>query len=232
MKILLHSLIWYFISSHSYAKVLSYQPVQQGRQGFVYLDTIKTSPKSLRIFTNVYLPAQLFFSDRFRSGEASVELWQGNGKAWVGEMGYAQRIRNNGNYNLQGTYLRIGREIGFWEKQPARRALGAWQMGLRLCGSIADYKINTNVPILNPYWGTNTFETQQKGVFSLWAESHISLRARIGKRFMMGPMLKAKFLLISPKSIFGNHPPEIVGFGVRRALQGEAGYWVGVLLEK
>lgn len=219
MKIILQSLTLFFISSLNFAHA---NPP----------DSTKNAPPSIRLFTNLYLPAQLFFSDQFRAGEASVEVWQKNGRAWVGELGYAQRIRNNGNYNVQGTFLRIGREIGFWEKQPIRRALGAWQMGLRLCGSVAQYKIKSELNILSPYWGKYTVEAQTKGVFSLWAESHISLRARIGKRFMMGPLLRAKLLLITPKSIFGDNPPEIVGFGVRRTLQGEVGYWIGFLLEK
>lgn len=223
MKLLLQCLIWYFISSHSHAKSIV-RPLP--------LDTTKSVPKSIRIFTNLYLPTQLFFSDKFKSGEASLELWQKHGKAWVGEIGYASRTRNNGDYRLRGSYLRLGYEIGFWEKQPARRALGAWQMGLRVCGSVAQSKIKSDLNIVEPYWGKVTFMEEVRGIFSLWAEAHISLRARIGKRFLMGPMLKAKLLLLTPQSIFGNNPPEIVGFGVRRGIQGEAGYWVGFLLDR
>lgn len=188
------------------------------------------APQSIRIFTNIYLPAQLIFSDRFKSWEASIEWWQKKGYAFVGEVGYAQRTRNNGYYRTEGAYVRLGMEIGFWERQPNRRANGAWQMGGRLGFSSFDYTHQGT--IANAYWGTAPFEDRRQGLWAFWAEWHLSLRAKIGKRFMMGPMVKLKTLLYSPSTTLTGKPPEVVGFGVRRGLQGEAGYWIGFILEK
>ncbi|TAE17748.1 MAG: hypothetical protein EAZ95_05910 [Bacteroidetes bacterium] len=197
-------------------------------------DSLKpVAPSSVRILSNIYLPAHLFSSNKLtqlKSAEVSAEWWQKKGFAWVGEAGYAQRTRNGGTYNVQGTYLRLGIERGFWELQPARRALGAWQSGLRLAFASFQYQMQSEV--ISPYWGSIPFYDEQKGMFAMWAEWHTSLRARIGKRFMMGPMMRAKILLYAPKVTAVGKPPEIVGFGVRRGIQAEAGYWVGIWIGK
>ena len=193
-------------------------------------DSSKLAPRSLRILTNIYLPAQLCFSNKFQSAEVSVESWQPKGWAWVGELGYASRTRNDGTYNVQGVFGRIGIEKGFWEKKPARRENGSWQTGLRL--AFASFNYQNSAIVQSPYWGDIAFTDNQKGLFALWTEWHTSLRGRIGKRFFMGPMLRVKMLLLSSNNTFTTHPPEIVGYGVRRGLQAEVGYWVGIWLGK
>jgi hypothetical protein len=194
-------------------------------------DTLKPqAPQSVRIFTNLYLPAQRFFSDKLLAFEASAEWWQKNGYAWVGEAGYSSRIRHNGAYEVNGTYLRLGIEKGFWELQPQRRAIGAWQSGLRL--AIASFNYRNETAIGSGYWGSALLKDNSKGMFAFWAEWHTSLRAKIGKYFVMGPMLRVKTLLYSSATQLTKNPPEIAGYGIWRGMQAEAGYWIGIWLGK
>ncbi len=231
--------MWYFTLNHNilnaykylawlilYALLALTQVLGQNKKDTL-LPKKPFAPTSIRIFTNIYLPAQQLFSNKFQSFEATVEWWQKKGYAFVGELGYAKRTRTENDYSVQGMYFRAGMELGFWERQPERRVNGSWQMGARLAGSSFSYANKSTV--ISPVWGNIVLQDKKQGLFCLWIEWHLSLRAKIGKRFMMGPMIKAKNLLYAPNTTLTGKPPEIVGFGVRRGLQGEVGYWVGVL---
>jgi|GEM_PF-3378408 len=232
----LQNLISYFILNHKRfiygALLVLFSGLQAQAQ--TKKDTLKPqkpfAPQSFRIGVNIYPPVQLLFSPKYQSFELSAEYWQKRGYAFVGEAGYAQHTHNQGDFRVQGMYFRVGAEMGFWERQPLRRPLGAWQMGARFAFSSFNYNLKSEIS--SPYWGTAIFAEQRKGLFACWIEWHLSLRAKIGKRFLMGPMVKAKNLLYTPSNTLVGKLPEIVGFGIKRGLQGEIGYWIGFLLEK
>jgi hypothetical protein len=191
------------------------------------MDTLmyKYLPTGLRLGTDAFA---IFKSQTDRT----VKLWEVNADLdfdryyLTGDYGsWAKQITidnktniNNGDYQNNGKYYRIGVDINFLLKDPDRNM---FFIGFRMGKSTFDHTLNYSMSYTGPYaTGPIPKTVSAAGVTASWTEITTGLRVKIISGFWMGCTARLKF---SPSY---NNSPNLVPYDIPGyGLYEQAPYW-------
>lgn len=191
-------------------------------------DTLQDSTKvreklkidGLRVGFDVVQPAITFLDKDIFQLEANSELIFNNKYFLCFDIGMAQIKRFGENYENKGTYFRIGADYNFWHED-LKKTGGILAMGLRY--AFANFQHQLAYEIENPYWNTPTSgEISEKNLRVHWIELNFTMKARLFKNLVMGPVVHWAFRLNQPNSILPVN--DIPGFGIFNGTRINVGY--------
>jgi hypothetical protein len=183
------------------------------------------SPTSFRFGIDVVpLAANILYKNQ-KKYEATVELGI-NSMYYIslsGGSGSYEQIGNDYVYKSNGTYARIGIDYNFWHLNKSK-ADGFLMLGLHYGRSF--FKHNLDASVGSNYWqGNQTVEENFSGLNANWLMIQGRLQGKIFKNFIMGPLIRIKFLVSSTpsESLEINSIP---GYGLKQGAGIEVGYHI------
>lgn len=185
----------------------------------------KYLPTGLRIGTDVLSIAKSNLDPTVKLWEVNADLDFNRYYLAVDYGSWAKQLtidnattKNNGNYNNNGTYFRVGADINFLLKDPDHNM---FFLGFRLGQATFDHTLKYSLDYTGPYTiGSIAKTVSALGVAAGWTEITTGLRVKIWSGFWMGCTARLKF---SPsyKGSPNLVPYDIPGYG----LYEQSTYW-------